>query len=118
MPLDNILAEMAVTRKYFWQGSALTFYDFELTGIRMLPSPEVLATRTDPAFPALLEAELRSLLAYARDCYKVAKAAYEKTKLVSGPSVKGNPCPWCGTGNSKSKMMLETHQKLCLKKPG
>jgi hypothetical protein len=105
---DDILAEVEVTRRHYFDGRALTFYDFEISQTRILDR-EGLAARYGRHFPSALEQRIQSLKGAAKNTWSSAKAQYVKynTPKTPGTGPKKDRCPKCD--KSYTPIMMNRH---------
>lgn len=111
VPTESILAEVLLTRKHFFDSDGLSFFDFKVTSIRLLPSPEKLQARFDDAFPTLIEARVQQLERSARGTWAMARARYDKVmSQPTGPggAAKGKLCDVCG--KTFKPILFRTHE--------
>lgn len=80
LPVKNILAEIEVTRKHFFDNGDLTFYDFDFKSIKLLPSEEMQKLEFGEEFPTQLQLKLKMLEKTARNTWLAARQRYEKVK--------------------------------------
>lgn len=78
VPIQNILAEIVVTRKHFFDNGDLTFYDFDFKSIKLLPSEDMQTLKFGDQFPMELKLKLGMLERTARIG---AKTRYESEKI-------------------------------------
>jgi hypothetical protein len=71
--LEDVIAEIEVTRKHWFDGRSLTLYDFAFRSTRMLPSREALALSRGHLFPGVLEGCLARLEREARSHWADAR---------------------------------------------
>jgi len=98
IPVENILAEIEVTRKHFFDNGDLTFYDFEFKKITLRPSEEVQALQFGAQFPVQLKLKLNMLEKTARSTWLTAKSRYDRIKSQSNAPTGAAglvECPRC-----------------------
>lgn len=117
VPLDNILAELSYTRLFFDENKHVTFYDFRVNELRLLPSEQVLKTRFGDGFPAQLRSRVNELVGEAKNNLRDAKLSFEKAKLkaaggdTTGVVLTPGKCPYCAA-SFKSNSFLNNHIRL------
>jgi hypothetical protein len=114
IPLENILAEVSYTRLFFDENGQLTFYDFRVNDIRLLPNEDVLKSRFGDGFPNQFRLKMNQLIGEAKNNLRDAKLNFEKAKLkaaggnVTGVVLSPGKCPYC-VRTFGSKSFLNNH---------
>ncbi|TWS97321.1 hypothetical protein [Reyranella sp. CPCC 100927] len=109
IPIEDILAEIEVTRKYFFDADAsgagaVTLYDVDFKTTRVLPSRSAQTAIYGSHFPIQLEALMQGLQQSARQAFAGARTRYldqNKPRLPSKSIGETWTCPTCKVTESK-----------------
>ncbi|HEX2886312.1 hypothetical protein [Vineibacter terrae] len=99
IPIEDILAEIVIVRKYFFDNGVVSLYDIEFTGCRLLPSRAYLAQVHGLGFPEKLQAMIQGLEVAARSAFSDARARFRAQGKPPPPAGRARPrwtCPRCG----------------------
>jgi hypothetical protein len=119
--LNDILAEIVLTRRYFHPGDAgspFELYDLKFQTIRLLPSDLVLSMRFGDQFPAILRAKLSGLEQAAKVFRSQSYHTYENAKRndftpLVAKVAHTTACRYCG----KVVAAVNIHEKGCPSNP-
>jgi hypothetical protein len=120
IPLNDILADLEIKRKYFWDEGTISFYDFDMLSTKFLPSEESLRNRFGNGFPAQLRTKLQGLEQMAKHMYLAAKARYDRLHQPAAVPVAVIPaaaptviCDKCGQPIRGNMVAVSAHRMGC-----
>ena len=116
IPADNILAEVEITRKHYFDNGDLAFYDFDLKAIRLLPSEDVQKVRFGDVFPGVLRQKIDQLARSARATWGDARSRYLRLKAqATAPAPVAQAaivCPKCGRSFRNTEVLTVRDGKI------